>query len=364
MLHSGGLNSTAEGVLACEAVSTLPTGSDACHYVRANCEEDSVVPYIGIFYCYVRSAGLPAVLSFQAACVLWLLLVFRVLGSTAEDFFSPILTQLAQELTLPPRLAGVTLLALGNGAPDLSSSIAAVSAGHYELAINALLGGGMFVGCVVAGAVVLASGGAKARGALLRDVAAYLVAVGAAMGVLASGSATAGRAAALLALYAAFVAVVLGADMWRIVRERLREQQALGSGKVSKTAPEELPLLDERDLESPSPLPAAPLPPVADLPMLAELDARRVVSQPLPDACIELTHSSAEEEGAGASNRSAAPAPSSAIPTQASPSRQRVETWLQEGGAPLSPRAYQPARANGASYGCPSGSTHSMAERC
>ena len=34
----------------------------------------------------------------------------------------------------------VTLLALGNGAPDLSSSIAAVSAGHYELAINALLG--------------------------------------------------------------------------------------------------------------------------------------------------------------------------------------------------------------------------------
>ena len=34
----------------------------------------------------------------------------------------------------------MTLLALGNGAPDLSSSIAAVSAGHYELAINALLG--------------------------------------------------------------------------------------------------------------------------------------------------------------------------------------------------------------------------------
>ncbi len=47
----------------------------------------------------------------QVACVLWLLLLFRVLGSTAEDFFSPILTQLAQELSLPPRLAG--------GAPPL-----------------------------------------------------------------------------------------------------------------------------------------------------------------------------------------------------------------------------------------------------
>ena len=86
----------------------------------------------------------------------------------------------------------------------------------------------MFVGCVVAGAVVLASGGAKARGALLRDVAGYLLAVGAAAGVLASGHGTAGRAAALLALYAAFVAVVLGADMWRIARERMRCVVRLG----------------------------------------------------------------------------------------------------------------------------------------
>ena len=38
--------------------------------------------------------------------MLWLLLLFRVLGSTAEDFFSPILTHLAQDLSLPPRLAG------------------------------------------------------------------------------------------------------------------------------------------------------------------------------------------------------------------------------------------------------------------
>ena len=38
--------------------------------------------------------------------VLWLLLLFRVLGSTAENFFSPILTQLSQEMGLPPRFAG------------------------------------------------------------------------------------------------------------------------------------------------------------------------------------------------------------------------------------------------------------------
>ena len=35
----------------------------------------------------------------------------------------------------------MSFLALGNGAPDISSSIAAISSGNYELALGALLGG-------------------------------------------------------------------------------------------------------------------------------------------------------------------------------------------------------------------------------
>lgn len=50
----------------------------------------------------------------------------------ADEFFSVILSQISQDLGLPPRLAGVTLLALGNGAPDLSASIAAVKSGNVE----------------------------------------------------------------------------------------------------------------------------------------------------------------------------------------------------------------------------------------
>ena len=45
----------------------------------------------------------------------------------------------------------------------------------------------MFIGTVVAGAVVWTSGGAKMRGALIRDVLAYAAAVAAVLAILASG---------------------------------------------------------------------------------------------------------------------------------------------------------------------------------
>ena len=119
----------------------------------------------------------------------------------------------------------MTLLALGNGAPDLSASIAAVKSGHVDFALGALLGSGMFVGCVVAGTVILVSGGAKARGALLRDAGAFLVAVFAVTAVLVHGRASYAQAAALLTLYVVFVLVVLGADLWHIWQQRRGAQR-------------------------------------------------------------------------------------------------------------------------------------------
>ena len=42
----------------------------------------------------------------QGVCLFWLMLLFCVLGSTSEEFFSPILSQLSEEMGLPPRFAG------------------------------------------------------------------------------------------------------------------------------------------------------------------------------------------------------------------------------------------------------------------
>ena len=59
-----------------------------------------------VFDCVVFGHSAIVVCRLQVAVVLWLFLLFRVLSSTAENFFSPILTQLSQEMGLPPRFAG------------------------------------------------------------------------------------------------------------------------------------------------------------------------------------------------------------------------------------------------------------------
>ena len=49
-------------------------------------------------------------------------------GLVAERFFVPALETLSTLWKIPPDVAGATLLALGNGAPDIFSEIAALTA--------------------------------------------------------------------------------------------------------------------------------------------------------------------------------------------------------------------------------------------
>ncbi|DBA91716.1 TPA: hypothetical protein ACH3X1_003312 [Trebouxia sp. C0004] len=89
----------------CALVKQQPA-ADQCRFIQEHCVSESLVNYVRLYYCHVKPAGYLVTCLLQVACVFILLLLFRVLGSTAENFFSPILTQLSQELGLPPRLAG------------------------------------------------------------------------------------------------------------------------------------------------------------------------------------------------------------------------------------------------------------------
>jgi sodium/potassium/calcium exchanger 6 len=198
--------------VTCEDVSDLdPHSDDRCAFVRAHCKSESLIDYPRLYYCHVaRHKWLTYTMLLLCTCLLALL--FRVIARASDDFFSCILSQISQDLGLPPRLGGVTLLALGNGAPDLSASIAAVKTGNYELALGALTGAGMFVGCVVAGRIVTLSGGAKARGAQIRDVLTQFITVVTVLGIIATGYFSYGSVATLLSIYAAYVVVVAVAD--------------------------------------------------------------------------------------------------------------------------------------------------------
>lgn len=87
------------------------------------------------------------------------------LASTADLYLSPALEFVTIKFKMSESLAGVTLLALGNGAPDIFSSIAASSAaqsqansetdlGSATLSTCGLMGSAFFISTIVIQAVL------------------------------------------------------------------------------------------------------------------------------------------------------------------------------------------------------------------
>jgi len=162
--------------------------------------------------------------------LLWLILLFAMLGSTAEDFFSPSLEMFSVKMGLPPRFAGVTLLALGNGAADVSATMSAIELNPskgYQMSLGALTGAGMFVGTVVAGIVMVLADGVRCRGALVRDLCMFMITCMVVHEVFKSGRVGQVQVRLFLGLYLSFVLVVLLADVYhrKVVLPRMRRDE-------------------------------------------------------------------------------------------------------------------------------------------
>lgn len=111
-----GTSELRSGHVTCPAASQ-PTRDGQCAYVREHpeCQSDSELGYATFFFCTCQSFR---ILGF-IVLVTWLACLFFMLGNTAADYFCPALEELSSILRLPPTVAGVTLLPLGNGAPDV-----------------------------------------------------------------------------------------------------------------------------------------------------------------------------------------------------------------------------------------------------
>jgi hypothetical protein len=190
-------------------------GAKQCLFARTCNEGEGIwAPWV---FCSSYMGVYTAFAVLSPVVLLWMVTLFRLLGSTAEDFFSCSLEMFAVKLGLPPRFAGVTLLALGNGAADVSATISAITSDEengYELSLGALTGAAMFVGAVVSGVVILVADGVPCRGALIRDVTALVVTVGIIWSYLSAGVITRSTTTVFLGLYGFFVCLVLAADVY------------------------------------------------------------------------------------------------------------------------------------------------------
>ncbi|XP_018596421.2 mitochondrial sodium/calcium exchanger protein isoform X2 [Scleropages formosus] len=124
--------------------------------------------------------------------------------------FCPNLSAISATLRLTHNVAGVTFLALGNGAPDVFSAVAAFSHPHTAgLAIGALFGAGIFVTTVVAGGVALVKPFTVASRPFLRDVIFYMCAVFWTFVILFKGQMTLGETLGYISLYVLYVLTVI-----------------------------------------------------------------------------------------------------------------------------------------------------------
>ncbi|KAJ2498344.1 hypothetical protein GGH96_004385 [Coemansia sp. RSA 1972] len=179
-----------------------------CTFIREQCAGygHGLINYVEQYYCVHTSRHS----TLLALLTLWLSLLFIWLGVSASEYFSPNISTLAKLLHLPESLAGVTLLALGNGAPDLSSTYSAVRAGSAALAIGQIVGSAAFIVSVVVCATTLAVPVYKvSRLSYLRELCFFVATVSMVAIIVLSERLTQTMAVFMVALYAAYVLTVV-----------------------------------------------------------------------------------------------------------------------------------------------------------
>ena len=131
------------------------------------------VDYIAV-YEDAGAAGFILVVLF----LVWACYLVHLLGNTAESYFSPALAAICEGLNLPENIAGVTFLAMGNGAPDVFASLTSFSGGGDVLiGLGALLGASMFISSAVVGSLVVVKPCTVNPRNFIRDVLFHILGV-------------------------------------------------------------------------------------------------------------------------------------------------------------------------------------------
>eukprot|EP01114_Cavostelium_apophysatum_P013768 TRINITY_DN3410_c0_g1_i1.p1 TRINITY_DN3410_c0_g1~~TRINITY_DN3410_c0_g1_i1.p1 ORF type:complete len:605 (+),score=81.39 TRINITY_DN3410_c0_g1_i1:105-1919(+) len=180
------------------------------------------IDYLTFHYCTMEKLHALSIIMM----LVWLLFLFYMIISTTDDYFSPAISRLSDRLRLSSNVAGVTLVAFGNGSPDVFAAFAALSHGSSEMGIGGLIGSGVFVTLVVLAAVSLSANTTNiTRRPFLRDTVFYLVAVGLTLVIARDGNIYLWEAIMFMSLYVCYVVVVfLSRYIHQRTKRRRREQ--------------------------------------------------------------------------------------------------------------------------------------------
>nr|KYP71246.1 Cation/calcium exchanger 3 [Cajanus cajan] len=208
MIHSLSLIFTITLVLIFFFTVNPPSAARRSLVAIASCSNESSNGLLNYHCLFPQSSTLSI-----PTLILFLLLHFYILITTAQRHFSLVTTKLASHLSLSPSMAAVTLLSLGNGAPDVFASLAALRAGHYRTGLAAILSAGTFVSALVVGFVAIyAAPFAVDPAPFVRDLLFYLTAAFFLFYVYLSAEIFLWQAIGFVAFYFFFVAFVFYMD--------------------------------------------------------------------------------------------------------------------------------------------------------
>lgn len=160
--------------------------------------------------------------------VIWLGFLFSTIGIAASDFFCINLSTMANVLGLSESMAGVTLLAFGNGSPDVFSTFAAMNTHSGSLAIGELIGAAGFITAVVAGSMAIVRPFKVAQKSFVRDVSFFIVAASFSMVFLADGHLLLWESAVMVGFYVFYVFTVV-VWHWNIARKSYRKDREVAA---------------------------------------------------------------------------------------------------------------------------------------
>ncbi|PON38237.1 Sodium/calcium exchanger membrane region [Parasponia andersonii] len=138
---------------ACAALHDFSDYASKCSYLKTHllsCKPKGYINYLNLFYCHFGHFPLLG----KSLLLLWLVVLLYLIGNTAAVYFCPSLESLSNILKLSPTIAGITLLSLGNGAPDVFAIVISFTkSGDADVGLNSVLGGAFFVSSVVVGVI-------------------------------------------------------------------------------------------------------------------------------------------------------------------------------------------------------------------